>query len=111
MKPINQLLSDFNKLASDVNRFIQKDAPKIAGKEAVDHFRDSFQNEGFTDANLEKWKDVKRRDATSKWYGFDYKGEKRDKKTGKTTKSKKQKQLNFSQAATSRKSLPERVAI
>lgn len=36
-------------------------APDILGTEAVNHFAESFQNEGFTDETLEKWPDVKRR--------------------------------------------------
>lgn len=41
----------------------------ILGTEAVNHFRESFQNEGFTDETLNPWKDVKRRDPASKWHG------------------------------------------
>lgn len=90
----------------------KNDLPRIAGKEAVDHFRDNFNKEGFVDNGLHKWPNVKRRDPASPWYGFDYKGEKRtsyafkrNKKTGKTFKDGKQKKLNFSKAATQRKIL------
>jgi phage virion morphogenesis protein len=36
---------------------------------AVDSFKENFDNEAF---NGEKWKDVKRRDPNSKWYGFEW---------------------------------------
>jgi phage gpG-like protein len=41
----------------------------IAGIEAVNHFQESFENEGFTDETLDPWKDVERRDPKSPWYG------------------------------------------
>lgn len=41
----------------------------ILGVEAVNHYKQSFQDEGFTDQVLNPWKDVKRRDPQSKWYG------------------------------------------
>lgn len=33
-----------------------------AGNMAVNHFKDSFQNQGFTYATLDKWKEVQRRE-------------------------------------------------
>ena len=45
------------------------DAKKIIGRESVEFFKQSFENEGFTDKTLEKWPDVKRRDSASPWYG------------------------------------------
>lgn len=96
----------------EVNIWAKNDLPRIVGKEAVDHFRENFNKEGFVDNGLHKWPNVKRRDQSSPWYGFDYKGEKRtsyafkrDKKTGKSIKDKKQIKLNFSKAATQRKIL------
>ena len=95
-----------------VSAWAKNDLPRIVGKEAVDHFRDNFNKEGFVDDGLHKWPDVKRRDESSSWYGFDYKGEKRtsytfkrDKKTGKFFKDRKQKKLNYSKVATQRKIL------
>ena len=41
----------------------------ILGVEAVNHYKQSFQNEGFTDKVLNPWKDVKRRDPNSAWFG------------------------------------------
>jgi phage gpG-like protein len=53
-----------------IQEFVQGDSIKdILGVEAVNHFKDSFENEGFTDETLQKWTDVKRRDQNSKWYG------------------------------------------
>jgi phage gpG-like protein len=45
------------------------DIKDILGVEAVNHFKESFDKEGFTDETLEPWKDVKRRDDSSPWYG------------------------------------------
>ncbi len=45
------------------------DIKDILGNEAVNHYKESFQNEGFTDEVLNPWKDVKRRDPSSPWYG------------------------------------------
>lgn len=41
----------------------------ILGVEAVNHYKQSFQDEGFTDQVLNPWKDVKRRDPNSAWFG------------------------------------------
>lgn len=41
----------------------------ILGTEAVNHFKASFQNQGFTDKTINPWKDVKRRNPASPWYG------------------------------------------
>lgn len=44
-----------------LKHYLQEDAPEIIGTEAVNFFQESFQNEGFTDKTLQKWKEVKRR--------------------------------------------------
>jgi phage gpG-like protein len=92
-----------------VIRYVEKDLPRIAGKMAVDEFRENFHRQGFRNNGITRWPDVKRRDKNSPWYGFQYKGEKRtsvrfvrDRKTGKTRRSKTQKKLNYSNAATKR---------
>lgn len=41
------------------------------GVEAVNHFKDSFQNQGFTDKALVKWEEVERR-KEGRWKGFQY---------------------------------------
>lgn len=93
-------------------RIFEREKNKIArevGSEAVRHFKENFQKEGFVDGSVHKWKDVKRRDPSSPWYGFEYRGETRKTnpvKYGKRGKKlKKQKKLNFSKAATTRKIL------
>lgn len=53
-----------------IRRFIEDKLPTIIGVEAVNFFKDSFVNEGFTDTFLVKWKEVERRIKTSPWYGF-----------------------------------------
>lgn len=90
-------------------RYIQKDLPRQAGKMAVDEFRENFRRQGFRNNGITPWPEVERRKKGSKWYGFQYKGEKRtsvryvrSRKTGKTRRSKTQKKLNFSNAATRR---------
>lgn len=100
------------KKLGQVERWARSELPRRVGREAVEHFKENFDREGFVDGDLKKWPDVKRRDPGSKWYGFDYRGEKRtsvafsrDRKTGKTRRAKRQKKLNFSRAATRRKIL------
>lgn len=41
--------------------YLRNDFPDIVGVEAVKHFKENFQNEGFTNQTLQKWDDVKRR--------------------------------------------------
>ncbi len=36
-------------------QYIERDVPTVLGVEAVNHFKESFQNEGFTDSSLQKW--------------------------------------------------------
>ena len=95
-------------IEKQVLKYIERDLPRIAGDMAVNEFRENFHRQGFRNNGLTRWQDVKRRDKNSKWYGFRYKGEKRtsvhfvrDRKTGKTKRSKTQRKLNFSNAATS----------
>lgn len=94
---------------SRIERLARDELPRRIGKMAADHFKENFRQGGFVNGGLQQWKDVKRRDSRSEWYGFEYKGEKRnyyafsrDKKTGKTSKSKQQKKLNYSPTATKR---------
>ena len=96
----------------NIRDYFQKNRNSIAreiGNEAVRHFKDNFRQEGFVDNGLHKWKNVKRRDPSSPWYGFEYKGERRADypvkygKKGKRLKSTKR--LNYSPAATKRRIL------
>lgn len=89
---------------AQINHWIERDLPRQVGVMAVNHFKRNFELEGFQNGSLSKWKEVKRRDPSSPWYGFLYKGENRKKVPYKLTKrgkrSKSQRKLNFSQAAT-----------
>lgn len=96
----------------DFRRIFEREKEDIAravGTEAVRHFKENFQREGFMDGGLHRWKDVQRRNPSSPWYGFEYKGETRKTnpvKYGKKGKKlKNQKKLNFSKAATTRRIL------
>lgn len=54
----------------DLQAFVEgTDIKDMAGVEAVNHFKESFDNEGFTDETLEKWQEVERRKPASGWYG------------------------------------------
>lgn len=44
-----------------VEKYIQNDVLDVIGTLAVNHAQDSFINEGYTDAQLQPWKEVKRR--------------------------------------------------
>ncbi len=68
-------MSDFSKIFQKIKKvenYLNNNVPTIIGVEAVNHFKESFENQGFTDKNLEKWDDVKRRDSSSRWHGFEY---------------------------------------
>ena len=53
-------------LQQDIEKGIAADLPDIVGREAVNHFQEGFQNEGFTDKSLVKWPEVKRREGKAK---------------------------------------------
>ncbi len=64
------LAEQFRKRKEEINNFLRgSDIRTIIGVEAVNHYQESFANEGFTDKHLVKWKDVQRRNTFSKWYG------------------------------------------
>lgn len=103
---------DFQEKLNKLKEGLTRDIPVIVGKLAVDHFKENFHKQGFVNNGLKKWANVKRRDQSSPWYGFEYTGQKRtsvaftrSKQTGKTQRSAKQKPLNFSSSATTRKVL------
>lgn len=67
---IKQFLDRFPEKLKQLQEFVHSTQIKdIAGVEAVKHFKSNFDNEGFTDEHLDPWKDVKRRDPNSSWYG------------------------------------------
>lgn len=104
-----KIKEEFSHRLRELERFVKRDLPPLIGSEAVEHFADNFRRGGFVDNGLQVWQDVKRRDPDSKWYGFEYRGDKRthyafdrDRESGKTYKSKQQKKLNYSPSATTR---------
>jgi phage gpG-like protein len=54
-------MKDFIEKIARLHDFIENDLAHIVGKESVDFYKESFDNEGFIGENLEKWKEVKRR--------------------------------------------------
>lgn len=70
---VQEFARQFPQKMKELTDFVEGDDIKdIMGTEAVNHFKGSFENEGFTDEVLESWtdgKDVKRRDPDSSWYG------------------------------------------
>lgn len=67
---IDDFAKAFPDKLQDLQQFVYgNDVKDIMGVEAVNHFKESFDNEGFTDEMLNPWKDVKRRDPDSSWYG------------------------------------------
>lgn len=111
--------NDFQKVIDKLTRiekFLNKDAAHIIGQEAVNHFRQSFDDEGFTDVSLVKWKPSKRKNAQSVWYGFDYRARSvapenhaRRWKAKQPYKARKKNPItNFSPAATKWKTLKGR---
>lgn len=108
-RDINNLPGDLRRCLGMLAQAVGRDFPVVIGKTGIDHYRENFRAGGFVNGGLHKWPDVKRRDAKSGWYGFEYKGEKRtslrltrDRKTGKTKRAARQKPLNFSTTATIR---------
>lgn len=48
-------------LEARLRHTLSSDVPRIAGKVAVDFFKQSFLQEGFMDTGLQRWPEVKRR--------------------------------------------------
>ncbi len=67
---IQEFARQFPQKMKELTDFVEGDDIKdIMGTEAVNHFKGSFENEGFTDEVLNPWQDVERRDPDSSWYG------------------------------------------
>lgn len=67
-------ISDFTKAfpekLQEIQEYIEgKGLKDSIGREAVLHFKKSFDNEGFTDEVINPWKEVERRKPDSPWYG------------------------------------------
>lgn len=96
-----QAAESLKRKIAEIERFRGEDLHEIIKNEAVNHFSQSFKNQGKTDKSLEKWPDVKRRDPNSEWYGFEY--ESNTPKPGpRKNKKSKAKYTNFSPAATTK---------
>ena len=76
MKP-DDISAKIRAKVDEIRRYRTDDLPHVVGTEAVNHFKASFANEGFTDKNTVKWQNVKRRDPASPWYGFSMENKKR----------------------------------
>ena len=108
-----QFSSHFRRISLRVGRYLDDDAPRIVGTEAVNHFKKSFDDEGFTDASLEEWKPSKRTKSNSVWYGFQYQARtrppsnhpRRRKAKGPYRARKSNPITNYSPAATKRRTL------
>ncbi|MDD7438590.1 MAG: phage virion morphogenesis protein [Bacteroidales bacterium] len=58
------------KKQQELQEFMRSQALKdIVGTEAVNHYKRSFEDEGFTDETLNPWKEVERRNPESPWFG------------------------------------------
>lgn len=66
---ISEFAQRFPEKMNRLTDFVKKDARDIMGTEAIEHFRQSFKNEGFTDETVEPWAEVERRKPQSDWYG------------------------------------------
>jgi len=53
-------------MSVEIKKAIDVTIPRKVANTAVLHFKQSFQDEGFTDEKLEKWKEVKRRQSPSR---------------------------------------------
>jgi hypothetical protein len=68
-------INEFNRTLADKMKKVQdwvqgEDIKDILGVEAVSHYKESFENEGFKDEEtIQKWQEVKRRDPDSAWHG------------------------------------------
>ena len=59
-------MKDLIEKLESVKQYLQNDIKDDIGIQAVNHFKKSFRDEGFTDAKLTKWKEVKRREGDNK---------------------------------------------
>jgi hypothetical protein len=67
---INVFAEKINKANAELNLLIQSKLPAIIGIEAVNHFKENFQREGF---DKEKWKEVQRRTGGTKAFKYNSK--------------------------------------
>ncbi|MBR8713030.1 phage virion morphogenesis protein [Porphyromonas levii] len=67
---ISKFSEQFSEKMREVQAYIDGDEVRelMAGI-AIEHFRESFRNEGFADEQLNPWAEVERRKPESSWYG------------------------------------------
>ncbi len=53
---MDNLAKDLKKQAQELEEFLANDALDIIEVEGLNHIEEAFDNEGFTDSSLEKWK-------------------------------------------------------
>jgi phage gpG-like protein len=63
----SQLSTRIRNNLNELTTFTQQDIPIIVGGEAVNYFRETFDEE--TSPKGTRWQDVQRRNPASKWYG------------------------------------------
>ena len=59
---LHQLEMELHDMMDGLQDFATNEAPGIIGDMAVEFYKEGFENEGFTDVSLERWKEVKRRE-------------------------------------------------
>lgn len=67
---LDEFVADFSVQEEEIKRFIRDDLPDMMGIEAVQHFQENFDKEGFVDNGLQPWQEVERGKPESPWYGF-----------------------------------------
>jgi len=65
--PIEVNLEPADEILDAFEEFVNDEMAEVVGVAAVNHFNSHFHEQAFEG---EPWPDVKRRDSTSKWYGF-----------------------------------------
>lgn len=55
-RDIKHMANDMMRIQREVREFVSSDYPTIIAVEAENHFKRSFDNQGFTDTVLQKWK-------------------------------------------------------
>lgn len=66
---LSDLRDRLRRKADDIQQYLEGDAKHIVGQTAVDHFRKSFDDQGYTDELLNPWQEVERCKPESPWYG------------------------------------------
>ncbi len=55
-------MKDLQRKFKQVQAYLKRDVKKVIGVEAINFYKKSFRDEGFTDKSQTKWKEVKRRE-------------------------------------------------